>query len=77
MSSVSFIAVRGVNVGGSLGTGSGTVGSGLSGLKLSSMSQPTLLGGAGGIRSNPLTGSAGDTQPFNLQRPPLGKRRVV
>ena len=76
----------GLNLG--IGTsGGGFVGSGLGGLKLgtslggglSTIGQPTLssLGGVGGVGSTPLTmaAAAGGSQPFTLQRPPLGKRR--
>lgn len=72
-----FIAVGSLNLGSSASGGTGNVGTGLGGL--SSMSQPSLssLGGVGGMAANPLTmaGAAGSSQPFTLQRPPLGKRR--
>ena len=69
--------------GGNLGLGGGGIGatgglgglgmSGGQGLSLGAVSQPSLVGGSTVSGLN----LAGTTQPFNLQKPPLGKRRIA
>ena len=69
--------------GGNLGLGGGGIGAtgglgglgmpGGQGLSLGAVSQPSLVGGSTVSGLN----LAGTTQPFNLQKPPLGKRRIA
>lgn len=66
----------GLGGGGAIGMTGGLGGLGISGgqgLSLGAVSQPSLAGGSTVSGLN----LAGTTQPFQLQKPPLGKRRIT